>query len=86
MAGKYELKDSTRSNYLYMYENYVSGEIGRKKVASIKYSDVKAFYNSLIREKGFKPNSMEIINTILHPEYVTYNHNLYAMLGGRDWC
>ena len=69
MAGKYELKDSTRSNYLYMYENYVSGEIGRKKVASIKYSDIKAFYNSLIREKGFKPNSMEIINTILHPVF-----------------
>lgn len=69
MAGKYELKDSTRSNYLYMYENYVSCEIGRKKVASIKYSDVKAFYNSLIREKGFKPNSMEIINTILHPVF-----------------
>ncbi len=69
MAGKYELKDSTRSNYLYMYENYVSGEIGQKKVASIKYSDVKAFYNSLIREKGFKPNSMEIINTILHPVF-----------------
>ena len=59
MAGKYELKDSTRSNYLYMYENYVSGEIGRKKVASIKYSDVKAFYNSLIREKGFKPTASE---------------------------
>ena len=43
MAGKYELKDFTRSNYLYMYENDVSDEIGRKKVASIKYSDVKAF-------------------------------------------
>ena len=23
MAGKYELEDSTRSNYLYMYKNYV---------------------------------------------------------------
>lgn len=70
MAGKYELKDSTRSNYLYMYENYVADEIGRKKVAGIKYSDIKAFYNSLIREKGFKPNSMEIINTILHPVFI----------------
>lgn len=69
MAGKYELKDSTRSNYLYMYENYVSDEIGRKKVASIKYSDVKAFYNSLIRKKGFKPNSIAIINTILYPVF-----------------
>lgn len=66
MAGKRELKESTRTNYLYMYKKYVSEEIGKKKIASIKYSDVKAYYNSLIEEKGFKPNSMEIINTILH--------------------
>lgn len=69
MAGKYELKQSTRTNYLYMYKNYVSREIGKKKIAAIKYSDVKAFYNHLIREKGFKPNSMEVINTILHPVF-----------------
>ncbi|WP_313584535.1 tyrosine-type recombinase/integrase [Lacrimispora sp.] len=69
MAGKYELKQSTRTNYMYMYKNYVSQEVGKKKISAIKYSDIKAFYNQLIREKGFKPNSMEIINTILHPVF-----------------
>lgn len=69
MAGKYELKQSTRTNYLYMYRNYVSQVIGKKKIASIRYSDIKAFYNQLIKDKGFKPNSMEIINTILHPVF-----------------
>ena len=69
MAGKHELKQSTRTNYQYMYKNYVSESIGLKKIGKIKYSDIKAFYNSLIREKGFKPNSMEIINTILHPTF-----------------
>ena len=69
MAGKHELKQSTRTNYNYMYKNYVSESLGLKKIGSIKYSDIKAFYNSLIREKGFKPNSMEIINTILHPTF-----------------
>ena len=58
MANKPELKDTTRSNYLYMYNKYVRNDIGKKKIASIKYSDVKAFYNKLIKEKGFKPNSM----------------------------
>lgn len=38
-------------------------------INSIKYSDIKKFYISLIRERGFKPNSMEIINTILHPVF-----------------
>lgn len=69
MANKPELKDTTRSNYLYMYNKYVKDAIGKKKIASIKYSDVKAFYNKLIREKGFKPNSMEIIHTIIHPVF-----------------
>ncbi len=64
-----ELKKSTRTNYMYMYKNYVSDTIGKRRIASIKYSDVKKFYNSLILEKKFKPNSMEIINTILHPVF-----------------
>ena len=64
-----ELKPSTRTNYLYMYKKYVSETIGKRRVSSIKYSDVKKFYNSLILEKKFKPNSMEIIHTILHPVF-----------------
>ena len=42
-------------------------QAGRGQNRSIRYSDVKAFYNSLIVEKGFKANSMEIINTLIHP-------------------
>ena len=57
-----ELKQSTRTNYMYMYKNYVSDVIGKRRIGSIKYSDIKKFYNSLILEKKFKPNSMEIIN------------------------
>lgn len=67
MSGKRELKQSTRTNYNYMYRNYISDVIGKRKITSIRYSDIKSFYNSLISEKGFKPNSMEIVNTILHP-------------------
>ena len=48
---------------------YVQDDIGKKKISSIKYSDVKAYYNRLIREQGFKPNSMEIIHTIIHPVF-----------------
>ena len=71
MAGKSQLKDSTRSNYLYMYRSYVENSLGKKAIASINYSTFKAFYTGLITEKGFKPNSMEIINTILHPVFTS---------------
>lgn len=69
MSGKKELKDSTRCNYLYMYRKYVQDHLGKQKIANIKYSNIKAFYNSLIHDQHFKPNSMEIIHTIIHPVF-----------------
>lgn len=69
MSGKDELKQSTRTNYNYMYKNYIQDEIGSRKITTVKYSDIKKFYNALIKEKNFKPNSMEIVNTILHPVF-----------------
>lgn len=69
MTGKTELKQSTRTNYRYMYDHYIRDELGNRKIADIKYSDVMSFYTSLIKKQGFKPNSMEIIHTILHPVF-----------------
>lgn len=68
---KYELKQSTRTNYKYMYKKFVRDELGTRKISSIKYSDIKKFYIDLIKNKGFKPSSMEIIHTILHPVFTT---------------
>ena len=69
IEGKSELKSSTLENYKYMYQNYVAKELGQRKISEIKYSDILKFYQSLITQKHFKPNSMEIIHTILHPVF-----------------
>lgn len=84
IAMKHELKDSTRSNYIYMYDKYVRPEIGQKNITNIKYSDVKKFYMSLIYERGFKPNSMEIVNTILHPVFTSAVRDGYIRLNPSD--
>ena len=84
IALKHELKDSTRSNYIYMYDKYIRPEIGQKNITGIKYSDVKKFYMSLIYEKGFKPNSMEIVNTILHPVFTSAVRDGYIRLNPSD--
>ena len=52
-----------------MYNHYVREGFGKLRISKIKYSDVKKFYYSLILEKGFKPNSMEIVHTLLHPTF-----------------
>lgn len=70
IANKPELKQSTRTNYKYMYNKYVRDEIGQLAIKSINYSIVKKFFNKLLHEVGFKPNSVETINTILNPVFV----------------
>lgn len=93
---KYELKQSTRTNYKYMYNKYVRDEIGLRNIAVIKYSDIKKFYIHLINDIGFKPNSMEIIHTILHPIFTTVVRDglirtnptdgvMAEIKKGRDW-
>lgn len=69
IANKPELKQSTRTNYKYMYTKYVRESIGHCYVTSINYSFMKKFFNHLVHEVGFKPNSVEIIYTILHPVF-----------------
>lgn len=87
MSTKTKLKESTRTNYIYMYEKYVQDVLGSKKVKDIKYSTIYSFYSGLIDGLGFKPNSMEIIHSILHPvfrlavrdEYIRMNPTEGAM-------
>lgn len=81
---KQELKTSTRRNYKYMYRKYVWDSLGRRKLPEIKYSDIKKFYNHLIRDLGFKPNSMEIIHTILHPIFATAVRDGYIRVNPTD--
>ena len=81
---KKELKTSTRTNYKYMYKKYVWDSIGRRKLPEIKYSDIKKFYNYLIREIGFKPNSIEIVHAILHSIFATAVRDGYIRANPTD--
>lgn len=81
---KTELKQSTRTNYKYMYKKYVQDEIGDMNITTIKYSTMKKFFNELIRNKGFKPNSVEILYTILHPIFTVAVRDGYLRTNPTD--
>ena len=71
IESKLELKQSTATNYKYMYNKYVRDDIGQLPIKSITYSTCKKFMNELVRGRGFKLNSLETINTLLHPVFET---------------
>ena len=45
-----ELKPTTRNNYRYLYRTYVSETLGKRKISAIRYSDVRQFYQQLLKE------------------------------------
>lgn len=60
------LKGNTYQNYCYMYRTFVGPEIGRFRITTLKRSDIKAFYNSLVDEKNLKIATVDNIHTVLH--------------------
>ncbi len=69
MSLKTNLRATTRSNYLYMYDRFIRESFGNKLIADIKYSDVLQFYNYLMDKQELQINTLESIHTLLHPTF-----------------
>lgn len=60
------LKGNTYQNYCYMYKTFVKPQIGRLRISTLKRSDIKTFYNSLVDDKNLKISTVDSIHTVLH--------------------
>lgn len=78
------LKENTYQNYLYMYNTFVRGELGRFKIMNIRYADILSFYNDLVEVKGFKPNTVDNIHTVVHQVLDFAVQNNYLMNNPSD--
>lgn len=66
---KVGIKETTYRNYVYMYEHFIQGEFGMLKIQTVKKSDVRRLYNSLVNENTPKHMSLytlDSLNTIIH--------------------
>lgn len=69
LSTKFQLRATTRSNYVYMYNKYVRETFGEKKIAEIKFSHVLQFYLYLLNEEGLALSTLDTIHTLLHPTF-----------------
>lgn len=70
MKNKINLKESTASNYKYIYDKHIRDNIGRLKMSDINTSKMEKFYSDLIIKKGFQPTSVDGVHTVLNPVFV----------------
>lgn len=69
ISTKYNLRESTRSSYLYTYDHYVRNTFGLKRIAEIKYSDVLQFYYHLFNQQGISLGTLDSVHCLLHPTF-----------------
>ena len=69
ISTKYNLRESTRSSYLYTYDHYVRDTFGLKRIAEIKYSDVLQFYYHLLNQQGISLGTLDSMHCLLHPTF-----------------
>lgn len=75
------LKDNTFQNYKYMYTQFVEPDFGHAKIADLKRTDIRAFYNRLADEQHLKASTIDCVHTVLHQvldlgvddDYIRYN-------------
>lgn len=67
ISTKSDIRATTMRNYKYMYDRFIRDGFGKKKIATVKYSDVLKFYQHLLKEKNIQINTLETIHTVLHP-------------------
>jgi integrase len=60
------LKNNTFENYKYMYNTFVRPNFGKQRIAALKKSDVKRFYNYLADERGLQASTIDSVHTVLH--------------------
>lgn len=69
MANKYDLRDTTRSNYLYTFDKFIRDTFGKKKLVDVKYSDVLQFYLHLVNVDGLALGTLDTVHCVLHPTF-----------------
>ena len=65
---KRDLKSTTMTNYKYTYNRYVRNGFGKRKISSVKYSDILLFYNSVL-DSGLSISTVDNIHSVLHPTF-----------------
>ena len=59
------IKNSTFSNYIYLFEAFIRPSFGKKRVVLIKRSDVRAFYINLLEDRCVSLSTVENVHNVL---------------------
>ena len=66
MDLRVDLKETTRCNYICLYDSQVREEIGGRKIRNIRFSDIQKLYMHMIQDLGLKASTVQSVHSILY--------------------
>lgn len=63
-----KLADTTRANYISIWNNRVRDEIGQLKVVQVKPSHIKLYYSKLTKS-GYSHSTIKLIHNLIYPSF-----------------
>lgn len=61
-----DLKETTRCNYICLYDKQVRDELGGRKIRSVKFSDIQRLYMHMVQDLGLKASTVQSVHSILY--------------------
>lgn len=80
METKVGLKEQTITEYRTQYNKHVYATLGKKKITTIKHSDVKKFYSDLLLGANLQVTTITNIHSLLVPVFKTAIKDGYIRL------
>ena len=82
--NKVGLKEHTFANYVYMYNRFVRDEIGMMKLKDIRKSDIRSYYNGIVRNGKMALNTLETVQNVLHQVFAVAVDDEYIRVNPTD--
>ena len=82
--NKVGLKEHTFANYVYMYNRFVRDEIGMMKLRDVRKSDIRSYYNGIVRNGKMALNTLETIQNVLHQVFAVAVDDEYIRVNPTD--
>ncbi len=66
MELRTDLKETTRCNYIGLYETHVRDVIGHRKLQVVKPTDIQKLYTNMIQEQNLKKSTVQSVHSIIY--------------------
>lgn len=65
MGLRTDLKETTRCNYICLYDKHIRERIGDRKLKSVKFTDIQKLYVDMVQEQNLKISTVQSVHSIL---------------------